>query len=298
VRLSVFYDHVREAASQLSLSIPEVLRRSREAGITGVDCPIEALGCERSLASKRSPTSDGHSFARDLAAEGITVASTYAFFDFANYSDAADFAFAQRVVETTAASGAKVLLAVPGFVPLAGRSVADPAYVALVDAARGHMARALDRLVAVARPLGVTVAVEDFDDATSPVATSSGMRWFLDRVEGLRCVFDTGNFRYSGEDELAALDSLLPFVCHAHCKDRSLDPASGGEAKPSAVGETLYPASVGGGVVRMGEVVDRLLATGYDGWFAIEHFGASDQLAYLRRSAAWLLSRGAKASAR
>ncbi|MNN71351.1 hypothetical protein D3C81_1872760 [compost metagenome] len=39
----------------------------------------------------------------------------------------------------------------------------------------------------------------------------------------------------------------------------------------------------------MKNIVTELLKSGYDDTFAIEHFGAEDQLAYMKQSAEWLL---------
>ncbi|MDD6234541.1 MAG: hypothetical protein PUB17_05110 [Lachnospiraceae bacterium] len=40
----------------------------------------------------------------------------------------------------------------------------------------------------------------------------------------------------------------------------------------------------------MGEIIQQMLDCGYDGFFAIEHFGAADQLEYMKQSAEYLTS--------
>lgn len=46
---------------------------------------------------------------------------------------------------------------------------------------------------------------------------------------------------------------------------------------------------VGGGYIPMGEIIQRMLNREYDGFWAIEHFGAADQLEYIRQSAEYLI---------
>ena len=51
---------------------------------------------------------------------------------------------------------------------------------------------------------------------------------------------------------------------------------------------TSYLTPVGSGELPMAEIVRRLCERGYDGICAMEHFGARDQLLYMRRSARWM----------
>ena len=50
----------------------------------------------------------------------------------------------------------------------------------------------------------------------------------------------------------------------------------------------MYAIPEGGGCIPMKELVTSLLKSGYDDTFVIEHFGAQDQLAYMKQSAEWL----------
>ncbi|MNW22304.1 hypothetical protein D3C71_2237060 [compost metagenome] len=51
----------------------------------------------------------------------------------------------------------------------------------------------------------------------------------------------------------------------------------------------MYASPAGSGCIPMKEIVTELLKSGYDDTFAIEHFGAQNQLAYMKQSAEWLL---------
>lgn len=99
-----------------------------------------------------------------------------------------------------------------------------------------------------------------------------------------------GNFAYSDEDVAQGYELLKEYIVHVHCKDR------GQEEKYQAAeregrrrhcrGLACVPA--GGGYLPIGELVTRLKAQGYDGYLAIEHFDAPDQMEYIRRSADYL----------
>lgn len=268
MKISVFYDHIREASRQRGLSIEELLSRARSWGIGALECSNEELrGQEAELG-------------RMLSAKGMGVSSVYAFFEFGERDETA---LARELIDTALSFGARKVLAVPGF--LRG---SDPA---ARKAEGSRMIAGLSRLCDYAAQRGLTVTIEDFDDERSPIATTEGLSSFLAMLPSLGLTFDTGNFMYSGEDELEAFARLAGRVVHVHCKDRALVGAPGEEPKEAADGRPLYASPVGSGRVKMASIVDALLASGYEGYFAIEHFGALDQLSFIERSASWLSAR-------
>ena len=149
-------------------------------------------------------------------------------------------------------------------------------------------------MVEAAREYGVTVTIEDYDNAASPCSTSMGLWFFLQNVEGLGFTFDTGNFAYSMEDAMDGLHLLGPWVCHVHLKDRSRDAAFANAKDDNWLadlsGERMYPCPVGEGWLGLDELTRTLIQGGYKGSFSVEHFGAADQLEALRRSAEHVLS--------
>lgn len=114
------------------------------------------------------------------------------------------------------------------------------------------------------------------------------MMWFAERIPQLMITFDTGNFMYSGQSELDAFGLLKDRIVHVHCKDRSLIEKPHCEMKMTVDGKAMYPAPVGSGCIKMKEIIASLEARGYDGIYTIEHFGAEDQLMYIKRSAEFL----------
>ena len=93
-----------------------------------------------------------------------------------------------------------------------------------------------------ARSKGIAPTIEDFDDSKSPIATARQMLWFAERIPELKITFDTGNFMFSGEDELTAFGLLKDRIAHVHCKDRTFSKNSG-EPKAAADGRIMYPAA-------------------------------------------------------
>ncbi|MEO3946291.1 sugar phosphate isomerase/epimerase [Gorillibacterium sp. CAU 1737] len=265
MQLSVFYHHLQEAAEQTGSPLADILDQAAGFGISAVE--LDWADIRQDAAGLRSL----------LAQHGFTASSVYGFFEFGQKRQEEE---AAQFLADAVAVGASKVLVIPGFLSPEQTEEEQEAQVAA-------MIEAVQRLCDAAEPLGITVTMEDFDDRQAPFARSEDLLKFLSAVPQLGCTFDTGNFIYSGEDELRALDKLAPHVVHVHCKDRSLEPNSG-EGKLTLTDKMLYPSPVGGGCIAIRESLRRLREAGYTGTLAIEHFGAPDQLAYMRQSADWL----------
>ena len=161
------------------------------------------------------------------------------------------------------------------------------------------MRDALAELTEYGKERGIQVSMEDFDSFTSPIARMNPMKWFLDQVPGLGHTLDMGNYVFSDEDVREAYELLKDRVCHVHCKDRGME-----EEKSPELWEALFlepeeepkhrrglgSVPVGEGYLPIKELVERLKDQKYQGYLAIEHFGAPDQLSYLQKSAEYLNS--------
>lgn len=264
-QLNIFLEHIYEAATQSGTSPEQVLRRAREYGYTGLECDLWRLE-DRSLREM-------------FAACGMTAASVYGQYDLAHGSPEASREKMKRHLELAAEFGAGTILAIPGFF----RPEDDRA---------DFFARTCEQLsvlCGMAAQYGITVTVEDFDDVNSPCCDTAGLERLLSGSEGLRWTFDTGNFAYVREDPAQAYDRLGKYLAHVHVKDRSRDTSrglpDGSNAKADISGELMYPCECGGGYVGAEALVKRIAADGYTGGFSAEHFGAVDQLEYMRRSA-------------
>lgn len=266
MRLSVFYEHIFEAAEQSGKSVEYVLRYAKDCGISLLECDLWRLS-ERAAQKTLFDSC------------GMGVSCIYAHFDFLHDSPEASERKCRELLSTAEYFGAKNVLCIPGFYDdRGGRETQTALFI-----------KGISRMCGIAREYGVTVTIEDFDDKDSPCCTMDDIRRLLDSCEGLRYTFDTGNFRYCLEDAGEAYSLLSDKVSHVHLKDRSYDSARANadntNGKPDLSGAVMYPAEVCGGVIGIEALIKRLIADGYDGVLAIEHFGAADQLSYMRKSA-------------
>ena len=264
MKISVFYQHIEEAARQSGLPISDVLDRIKGFGISGVELDCHSLGDKNQLKS-----------ALDKA--GLETSSIYCHFDFGHFYDREK---AEDFVDTAVFFGAKKVLCIAGFI-----EKTDSRQECL-----DRMTENLNLLCELAEKKDIVVTMEDFDSETAPYATAEGLKYFCDRVPLLGITFDTGNFLYSGIDELSALDVLEDRVVHVHCKDRTFEVKAGEEPKAALDGRMMYSSPTGSGIIRIDEVVRRLVQRGYDNYLAIEHFGSQNQLDDMKKSAAWLRS--------
>ena len=265
-KIAVFYDHLLEIARQESISPAEALQEARRLGIACAEVSYEN--------ARESPAR----LAKLLASAGLRVSCMPCFFDFGR--DPNPLASILPVLEAAKELGADKLLAVPGFWAQNEDSETR-------EQQTQNMIRALCSMAGLAERQGITLTIEDYDSRLAPYSTVNGLNRFLAGCPGLALTFDTGNFRYSGEDALEAWDALGNRAAHVHLKDRALTPIYGEEGLPAA-GETLYPCPVGKGVIPIEQLVERMKDGNYGGIYTIEHYGAKDMLGCLRQSAGWL----------
>lgn len=277
MKISVFYDHILQAAEQTGKPLPALLSEVKEAGIAAVEMRLSCF-----LENKAVLTL--------LKEAGLSVSCLYEFYEM-------EKGIVSPVEEchvlAACAAGAERILVVPGF--LAGQEVEErkacagsaeetAAYMEQSASVR-HMAEGLARMTALGRKYGITVTVEDFDDAASPLNGRYGILWFLEKVPHLKFALDMGNFAHAGEDVLSAAALLEPYLAHVHCKDRGEEFSL---QKQGGINRGLLPVAVGDGYLPIGILVKELIRKGYDGYFAIEHFDAPNQEESILRSAAYL----------
>lgn len=121
------------------------------------------------------------------------------------------------------------------------------------------------------------VVLEDFDNLEALIGSAEHLRNAFTAVPDLGLALDTGNFDCWGDDVVAATEEFLPRIRHVHLKDR--DP-----------NDKAKSVTLGTGSVPVGEIYNRLLVSGYGGWFTIEGFSAPDMYSFLEQSARYLLS--------
>ncbi|MBP0957744.1 MAG: sugar phosphate isomerase/epimerase [Oscillospiraceae bacterium] len=265
-KLNIFLEHIYEGAEQQSITPEIMLTYAKEAGYDGLECDLWRL-------SEKSETK------KLFDSTGLTVSSVYNMYDLGHEDISLSKEKIHSHLETAAYFGAKTVLAVAGFIAPEDN----------FDAIRGKMAETLCYMCEAAKQYGITVTLEDFDDNAAPYSTSDGLLWFMENVKGLSFTFDTGNFAYSLENAEDAYIKLRKYISHVHLKDRSRDRSRANtentNGKPDLSGRVMYPCEAGNGYIGIEGLVKKLLNDDYKGSLSIEHFGANDQLMYMKKSA-------------
>ena len=269
MKLATFYDHVKDIAHQEKISLTEALQRVRTLGITHVEVSQNSLlGREDELG-------------RELAYVGLGISTIPSYFDFGRDADV--IKQSEPTLEAARYLGADKMLVIPGFFQEGDSPEGQARQME-------NMASCVNRLAEKAAGYGVSLVMEEYDSPLAPFSKTEGVRFFLDRCPGLSCCFDTGNFRFAAEDELAAYDVLRGRISHVHLKDRALSPDWGSHKATAADGQALYPTPVGKGVVKITELLSLLAQDNYTGLCTIEHYGVDSMWAALEGSVAFCLA--------
>lgn len=263
MKISVFYDHILQAAEQTGKSLAELLQGVRISGIEAVEINMSYL-CEHE---------ETYSLLKEAS---LHISCVYEFYEM-DHKDEKEKA--KKHIGTALKAGAGKILVVPGFLSEDEVKVMKDCVTDYERTAEFfdnnekvlRMAEGLADIVKLGIDAGVTVTVEDFDDAKSPLSSVNGLLWFFKHIPQLKCTFDTGNFIIHGEDVMMALEILKERIVHVHCKDRGEESV--------AVGDGYIPINI---------VINKIKESGYDGYLAIEHFDAHDQEMCMRKSAQFL----------
>lgn len=267
MKISVFYEHILEAADQSSMSVVDVCRAAASYGIMGVEIEDKRL------------TGHEEEIMKTLKQADLEISCIYGFFDFSHKDNVRD---GFQMVDLAKRVNSKKIMLIPGFIE--GFERISFIYKRKVE----RMISALNVITSYAKENGIMVVLEDFDDKIAPYSNISGLKYFIDHVEGLGCAFDTGNFLYSEEDSLEALPVFIHKISHVHCKDRTFQKKEGEIPKETVKGRKMYSCAVGSGCIKMKEILEKIIISGYDDYFAIEHFGSLCQLQDMKESAQWL----------
>lgn len=260
MKLSVFYNHINEAAEQSGRTVSEILKAVKSFGIEYLEFDIAELKNEDIVGI--------------IAESSMKISSVYGFYDFVNDTDLNGVFYH---CDRASVLGAEKIMLIPGFYSSNDKKV--------MKEEKDRMLSAMKVVCRYAHEKGLIPTVEDFDDFHSPISTSARILEFIEEVPYLKVTFDTGNFMYSAESENYAFERLKPYIVHVHCKDRSMTPDERCEMKCSVDGTEMYSCPVGDGCIAVAQIVGELAESGYDGIYTIEHFGAYDQLGFIKKSA-------------
>lgn len=264
MNLSVFFAHLVSAANETGKPLFELLKFAKSIGYSGVDVDARELNNESFSLIDRA---------------GLKVSCICQFFDFAHNPDNTA---AFKTLETAEKLQTKFML-LPGFIN-EGEDL---------SAAGKKMMAAIEPVAAEAEKRGVTLCIEDMDSALSPYANTEDLLTFFREIPSLYCTFDIGNFAAAGDDILSSLETLLPYVVHVHCKDKTFTPCLYTAASPKIMpdGKRLYDMPTGRGVLPIKAVTERLLNNGFDGYFTVEMFGVPNMKGALEKAANFMLGK-------
>lgn len=284
MKYSVFYHHICCAAQELCCTVEDMMEKVRQWEIGYVELDRDAVGADEQQAL---------ALGRMMARHGLQPSSIYGFYDWGGESPMPDED--DLLLRQARWLGCERVMVIPGF-------YADLSDAARCEKEKARMIEGTRQLVALAKARGITVTIECFDDARSPIATIRGMAEFLEAVPDLMVTLETGNFRFSGDDILEAQQVFRDRVRHVHLKDRYLPaqvegeiPAQrlAGDPATAVTGEVMYPCAVGHGHIPMETVLDELVRWRYEGIMTIEHFGAASYAEAIKDSVDWLKGREA-----
>ena len=136
----------------------------------------------------------------------------------------------------------------------------------------GLAVESLRKTVEYAKTKGVALTIEDFGSRNSLTSYISQIEWLLEKVDGLKFTFDTGNFHLNGQNTDEALSKFKSKTVHVHCKDYLNSPAVG----DAGFSTEKISVAVGKGDCQIGSIIKTFLADNYNGYFVVEYLGQKD----------------------
>jgi inosose dehydratase len=201
---------------------------------------------------------------------------------FCNFESDPDVTQARRILDIAAENGVTNVLFIPGNISCEEKREYEIR----------QMIDCLKQLGEYGVLKNITICLEDFDGENSPLS-GKGLVRFLQECKLVQCAFDTGNFLFWEEDVFQYFELLKDRIAHVHLKNRSCIKADGEIPMITIEGNKYYSSPVGSGVIRMEDIIKKLKGLKYDGIYAIEHYGAQNQLDYIKKSVDWLNQSGA-----
>lgn len=272
MKLGTFESHMEDMCRQREISPEQAAEQLRSWGIRDVCVGSDWIG---------DPVREREK----LDGLGLTVSDVFGQILFLTGKDIPGRI--EELLERTRVLGAeRLLITTEEF-----RDRGDPALRREDDALA---AEGLALAAEMAERCGVRIVVENYDVNAGPLTFGSDLRKILEQAGNVGFAFDSGNFVHPGEDEVESLRTMKQWLGGVvHFKDRRLEsylPAEEADFHENLTGVRYYPSPVGKGIIRFREIRDILREENFDGEILLEHFGASDQYAYLEESAAFVKS--------
>lgn len=234
-KISIFSQHIESIAKQENISFAQAATLVKAMGYEGVDM--------------KEKTSEEQIRILDSLGFEHASAITYIYF-----TDGDKTEECRESIAWLKSHGYDRTLLVPGFLK--------------EDFTAGDLEIVGQRIAAYAEMAaqeGILIMLEDYDSWDSPCLNIDRLTTLFSASDRLGHVMDTGNYLFSGDDCLEALDKFGGRVGHVHLKDRVST-------------ENMSCPPVGTGCIPVKEVITRLVKSGYDGWLTVEQFGSKNML--------------------
>ncbi|MBR6706592.1 MAG: sugar phosphate isomerase/epimerase [Clostridia bacterium] len=252
--IAAFYENIRTGAAHDGIPMAEAVSALCASGLRGLYISYE------------SASEYADEIAETLKRTGAEVTGLHAWVTFGENGTEA-----RRVIDRAKDLGTDHALIVP----------------VCEDNDIGTLIAGMRDAVSYGKTRGVRVYMEDLDQSDSPYNSVNGLRTFLERVPGLNCCFDTGNWIMHREDEVEAFRQFRGRIGAMHLKDRRAAPGNADDEGVRILDGTFrYPAPVGKGDIRIAEI----LSMAEDWPVIVEMYGYSPghMLEGIRESVEWI----------
>ena len=239
-KVSVFHYVIENIVKERKVSFEKAGEMLRKAGVTGFDTSYDYKGMENILKT------------------GLKPVNLYGKVHFLAADQGA--AEADAFLAAAVKYGAKVVMIIPEDFP--GKEDQETEFAKMLPGLRAMVAKAV--------AAGITPTMEDFGAAIrNPCSYAKYLARFIDEVPGLQLALDSGNLSYAnrGDDILELQRHCAGRLAHVHLKDF---------ARP---GPNRDYVTIGTGVIPNQEIVRRAKASGYRGWYTLEHTAGDDTYA-------------------
>lgn len=172
----------------------------------------------------------------------------------------------KRLLDRAVSIDAQNVLLVPGF----WKEGLDPVQ------SREWAVTELRECAAYAASVGTRLTLEDHSPQCVSGATAQDLVDLCTAVDDLWVTYDVGNFMMGGDDPLAAVNVLGPWIRHVHFKDWAVVAPDVSSRRLAPDGKRYTGVALGEGVVPHQAALQRLNAVGYDGHISVEYEGGDD----------------------
>ena len=236
-KIAVFHYAIERIVQERGVTFEKAGEMLRAVGITGFDTAYNYKGMD------------------NLLKTGLQPVNFYGNVDFRS----PDLGQAQgdEFIASAVKHGAKVIMIIPG--GFTGKADKDTEVTEMLPGFRQMVKKAI--------AAGITPTLEDVGAATNnPCSYGKYVMRFIDEVPGLQLALDSGNLCFAGrgDDILEVQAHCTGRLGHVHLKD-FYEP-----------GRTKRRASMGFGIVPNRTIIERAKASGYTGWYTLEHLVGPD----------------------